>query len=69
MRIEMSMRSLVSVCSAQPELVKAAKGLAHGNRKEKLFLRGISARLAEQGYTTGTGKPFSAEQVKRLLTA
>jgi DNA invertase Pin-like site-specific DNA recombinase len=53
----------------QPELVKAAKGLAHGNRKEKLSLRGISVRLAELGYTTGTGKPFSAEQVKRLLAA
>lgn len=52
-----------------PGLVKAAKSLAHGNRKEKLSLRTISARLAEQGYTTGTGKLFSAEQVKRLLAA
>ena len=69
MRIEMPMRSLVSVCSAQPDLVKAAKRLAHGNRKERLSLRAVSARLAEQGYTTGTGKPFSAEQVKRLLAA
>jgi len=52
-----------------PELVKAAKSLAHGNRKEKLSLRAVSTRLAEQGYTTGTGKRFSAEQVKRLLAA
>jgi DNA invertase Pin-like site-specific DNA recombinase len=53
----------------RPELVKAAKSLAHGNRKEKLSLRAVSARLAKQGYTTGTGKLFSAEQVKRLLAA
>jgi len=53
----------------QPELVKAARSLAHGNRKERLSLRAVSARLAEQGYTTGTGKLFSAEQVKRLLAA
>ena len=49
--------------------MKAAKSLAHGNRKERLSLRAVSARLAEQGYTTGSGKPFSAEQVKRLLAA
>jgi len=39
----------------RPELVKAAKSLAHGNRKERLSLRAVSARLAEQ--------------VKRLLAA
>jgi len=38
-------------------------------RKERLSLRAVSARLAEQGYKTGKGKPFSAEQVKRLLAA
>ena len=53
----------------QPELEKAAKSLAHGNRKKRMSLRAVSAKLAEQGYTTGTGKPFSAEQVKRLLAA
>jgi len=47
----------------------AAKSLAHGNRKARLSLRAISARLAEQGYTTSTGKLFSAEQVKRLIEA
>ena len=52
-----------------PDLVKAAKRLAHGNRKERLSLRGIAARLAEQGYATAKGKPFSAEQAKRLLAA
>jgi len=53
----------------RPEMVKAAKRLAHGNRKERLSLRGISAKLAEDKYTTATGKPFSAEQVKRLISA
>jgi len=53
-----------------PELVKTAKSLGgHGNRKKRLSLRAISAKLADKGYTTGTGKPFSAEQVKRLITA
>jgi len=52
-----------------PELVKAAKSFTHGNRKERLSLRAVSARLAEQGYTTGPGKRFSAEQVKRLISA
>lgn len=52
-----------------PVMVKAAKSLAHGNRKERLSLRGIATRLAEQGYTTATGKVFSAEQVKRLIAA
>ena len=50
-----------------PELVRAAKRLAHGNRKERLSLRGISSRLAEMGYVTSKGTPFSAAQVKRFL--
>lgn len=50
-----------------PELVRAAKRLAHGNRKERLSLRGIASRLAEQGYLTRTGNPLPAAQVKRLL--
>lgn len=50
-----------------PELVSLAKRLNHGNRKKRLSLRAISAALAEQGYTTALGKPFSAQQVKRLL--
>ena len=51
----------------KPELVRAAKRLVHGNRKERLSLRGISSRLAEMGYITSRGTPFSAAQVKRLL--
>jgi DNA invertase Pin-like site-specific DNA recombinase len=51
----------------QPELVQAAKRLTHGNRKERLSLRGISARLEQLGYVTSNGTPFSAAQVKRLL--
>ena len=52
-----------------PELVRLAKSLNHGNRKRRLSLRAISTKLAEKGYTTASGKPFSAEQVKRLLAA
>ena len=50
-----------------PELRLTAKRLVHGNRKERLSLRGISSRLAEMGYITSQGTPFSAAQVKRLL--
>ena len=51
-----------------PELVREAKRLRHGNRKARLSLRGISAKLEERGYVTSAGRPFSAAQVKRLLT-
>ena len=50
-----------------PELVREAKRLRHGNRKERLSLRRISARLEELGYMTAAGRPLSAAQVKRLL--
>jgi DNA invertase Pin-like site-specific DNA recombinase len=50
-----------------PELVREAKRLRHGNRKERLSLRGISAKLKELDYVTSSGRPFSATQVKRLL--
>lgn len=53
----------------QPELVRAAKRLVHGNRKRKLSLRGIAAQLQAMGYTTSKGTPFSAAQVKRLLAS
>jgi DNA invertase Pin-like site-specific DNA recombinase len=52
-----------------PELVRAAKRLTHGNRKQRFSLREISGRLIELGYSTKSGKPFSATQVKRLLEA
>ena len=52
-----------------PELVRTAKRLKHGNRKERLSLRAISARLDAMGYTTRKGSPLSAAQVKRLLNA
>ena len=51
----------------RPDTVRAAKKLAHGNRKETLSLRRISKRLAEMGHETSKGTPFSATQVKRLL--
>ena len=50
-----------------PELVRTTKRLAHGNRKERLSLRGISSRLAEMGYVTSHSTPFSAAQISRLL--
>jgi DNA invertase Pin-like site-specific DNA recombinase len=53
----------------KPELVAAAKRLRHGNRKERLSLRGVGARLATMGYTTRKGTSFSATQVKRLLSS
>jgi len=49
--------------------VREAKRLRHGNRKERLSLRGIFAELDGLGYVTSAGKPFSAAQVKRLLGA
>ena len=52
-----------------PALVKEAKRLRHGNRKDRLTLCGTADRLADLGYTTKSGKPFSAEQVKRLIAA
>jgi hypothetical protein len=48
-------------------LVRRAERLVHGNRKERLSLRDISSRLAEMGYITSQGTPFSAAQIKRLL--
>jgi hypothetical protein len=51
----------------KPKLIKLAKRLAHGNRKKHLSLRGIAAELAAQGFVKATGKPFSADQVSRLL--
>jgi DNA invertase Pin-like site-specific DNA recombinase len=52
-----------------PELVRTATRLSHGNRKERLSLRAISTQLAAMGHVNGKGKPFSAAQVKRLLEA
>ncbi|MEO1677854.1 MAG: recombinase family protein [Pseudomonadota bacterium] len=43
---------------------KAYRNPVKGDRPS---LRDVSARLAEQGYTTKAGKPYSAAQVKRLL--
>jgi len=52
-----------------PGLIRAAKRLAHGNRKDRLSLRSIAAGLKGMGYTTSKGTPFSAAQVKRLLAS
>jgi DNA invertase Pin-like site-specific DNA recombinase len=50
-----------------PKLVHEAKRLRHGNRKERLSLRAISAKLEELGFVNSAGRPLSATQVKRLL--
>jgi hypothetical protein len=47
-----------------PELVALAKSLMPGKT-----LLAASAALAERGYRTANGKPFSAAQVKRLIEA
>lgn len=47
-----------------PELVALAKALVAGST-----LLATSAALADRGYLTATGKPFSASQVKRLVEA
>jgi DNA invertase Pin-like site-specific DNA recombinase len=52
-----------------PELVRVVKRLHHGNRKQRLSLRAISARLETMGYRTHKGSRLSAAQVKRLLNA
>jgi len=41
--------------------------LARSIWKEGRTLLATSAILAEQGYVTASGKPFSAAQVKRLV--
>ncbi len=50
-----------------PELIRVAERLVHGNRKERLSLRGVSSNLAEMGHLTGQSTRFSATQIKRLL--
>ena len=52
-----------------PELVKAAKRLYRRSPKtgERRSLRGVAAELAEAGFRTAKGLPFSAAQVKRLV--
>jgi DNA invertase Pin-like site-specific DNA recombinase len=56
-----------SYAQTKPELLAAAKRLRHGNRKKRLSLRDVGARLAVMGYKTSKGTLFSATQVKRLL--
>ena len=48
-----------------PELVALAKSL----KAELGTLLSVSAALAQQGYVTERGQPFSASQVKRLVEA
>lgn len=52
-----------------PELVKEAKRLARKSPKtgKSRSLREISAELEKLGYSTASGKSFSASQVQRLI--
>jgi DNA invertase Pin-like site-specific DNA recombinase len=54
-----------------PELVREAKRLARRSPKTgiKRSLREIAAELAAAGHVTGSGKPFSASQVQRLIAS
>ncbi|ACL63296.1 recombinase family protein [Methylobacterium nodulans] len=48
-----------------PEMVKRAKKLS---RYDRLSLRKISARLAEEGWLSEVGKPYTAAAVSRMLS-
>ncbi len=52
-----------------PELVKEARRLYRRSPKTggRLSLRDVAAKLAAAGHVTSAGRPFSAEQVKRLV--
>jgi hypothetical protein len=51
-----------SHAETNPEMVDLARRLRRYNR---LSLRGIAARLAEEGYNSG--KPFQATTISRML--
>jgi hypothetical protein len=51
-----------SLAEKRPEAVKAAHALNDGRSLDK-----ISAGLAGQGFTTPSGKPYSASAVKGML--
>jgi putative tryptophan/tyrosine transport system substrate-binding protein len=50
-----------------PALVEAAKAIK--NRGGRVSLRKVAAALAEQGFTTSLGKPYSASAVQSMLNA
>lgn len=54
-----------------PYLIKEAKRLARKSPKtgKAKSLREIASELAQLGYTTANGRPFSASQVQRLIAA
>lgn len=55
------------VATTNPEAVAMAKRLAHGNRRERLSLRQIAAKLAEAGHLNSKGQPFGAKVVKGMI--
>lgn len=56
---------------SSPELIREAKRLARKSPKtgKTKSLREIAAQLAQLGFTTANGQPFSASQVQRLVEA
>jgi hypothetical protein len=50
-----------------PALVEAAKAIK--SRGGRVSLRKVAAALAEQGFTTSLGKPYSASAVQSMLDA
>ncbi|MBS0242153.1 MAG: recombinase family protein [Proteobacteria bacterium] len=54
------------LAETHPEAVAMARRLAHGNRKEKLSLREISAELAKAGHLNTQGRPFGPSVVKKM---
>jgi DNA invertase Pin-like site-specific DNA recombinase len=54
-----------SYSERSPELVAAAKALSA--ESPRLSLREIAARLAADGYTPASGKPYSPSAVKSML--
>ena len=55
------------IAETHPEAVAMARNLAHGNRKERLSLRKIAAKLAEAGHLNMKGKPFAANVISTMI--
>lgn len=55
-----------SLSETNPEAVALAKRLARGNRKDRLSLREVGARLALEGHTATSGRPYSSSVVARM---
>ena len=50
-----------------PQMVALARHLRGGNGRRPYSLRAVAAELAANGYTTPSGKPYSASAVQSML--